>query len=148
MPDLDVRHAAPVMQFAAGLAFVAGVSLQKRQQLAPWHVWLGRATFLVGLATILVRCPEPCHHLRYIPWLVTTQRCAKLCEPLQVGVQEKTTFAQIFSKLPVRSAAMQLPVFLNLLVVALAIAVMLSQTSVETKSPAGDGLLADAALED
>jgi len=105
-------------QFAAGLAFVTGVSLHKRQQLAPWHVWLGRATFLVGLATILV------------------------------GVQEKTTFAQIFSKLPVRSAAMQLPVFLNLLVVALAIAVMLSQTSVKTKSPAEDGLLADAALED
>ena len=67
---------------------------------------------------------------------------------MQVGVQEKTTFAQIFSKLPVRSAAMQLPVLLNLLVVALAIAVMLMHTAVETKSPAEDSLLTHAALDD
>ena len=76
--------------------------------------------------------------------------CAERCAALQVGIQEKSTFGQVFGKLGVRSAPMWLPALLNLLLVALGAALMFSHTAPPpaAEEPSGFSLLEHADLEE
>ena len=68
----------------------------------------------------------------------------------QVGIQEKTTFSQIFGKLALRSAGMQLPAVLNLLLIALGAAVLYAHTAPShvSNEPSGFSLLENDQLEE
>ena len=76
------------------LAYVAPQwSLQARQAFSPMHRFFGGATFVVGMATVMV------------------------------GVQEKTTFLQLVQHPGVRDGIMQVPAFLQILLAVFTVAV-------------------------
>lgn len=71
-----------------------GLVPARRQALGPYHIFLGRAIFVLGLAAAAV------------------------------GVQEKATFSQLAGGTGVRSAGMRLPATLELALAAVGVAVL------------------------
>lgn len=99
------------------LAYVAPQwSLQSRQAFSPLHRFFGGATFVVGMATVMV------------------------------GVQEKTTFLQLVQHPSVRGGIMQVPAFLQICIAMFMVAVglrvlvwRLVGTSGDTSGVSSDG---------
>jgi cytochrome b-561 len=91
------------------LAYVAPQwSLQARQAFSPMHRFFGGATFVVGMATVMV------------------------------GVQEKTTFLQLVQHPGVRDGIMQVPAVLQIFVALFTVAVGLRVVAWRSVGGAGN----------
>ena len=144
-----------VLQYlvAAGAFLWPRLPPAQRRQLSPLHMYLGRAVFAAGLATMAVRWTLLAAALLLLQCVPSNnaQQCACCLHfvALQVGIQEKQTFVQAFGHPEsVYVAVMRLPALLVLLLLLLALAVLshhVPEPSAVTAAAAGVGSLSSSA---
>ena len=146
------------LQYGLGFwAYLAPkLSLANRQALGPVHAFLGQTTFVLGLATMMVRkqqrqqqgcgCRSPRSH-RLAPPAQCLTAAATLAPPSrQVGIQEKATFLQAYAKVGVFTAPFRLAGALQLALALTGMAVLYAFAPSATQRQAAAAAAAQQAV--